>query len=282
MNIVQDRLKSYSPRSKLEELGALKEIYQEIALAALARSEFFKKGAFQGGTALRIVHRLPRFSEDLDFVLFQEDPSFQWKNYLNAIEQEFQSFGIAVHVKERNQFQGAVRTAFLKENSFGKILELTYDRLPSDERTIAIKFEVDTNPPRGSDYESNFLTYPYPFSIITQDLPSLFATKCHAILCRKYEKGRDWFDFVWYLSREIPLNRILLQNALEQSGPYKEKQIELKLTWLQEELSHKISSLDWKKVALDVDPFLKPEDRRQTENWSADLFRSLTKRIRFS
>ncbi len=279
ITIIQERLKSYNSLSKQEELSALKEIYQEIALAGLARSDFFKLAAFQGGTALRIVHQLKRFSEDLDFVLLKPSDSFQWQSYLKAIEIEFNSFGVNLEIKERAAAQGAIKTAFLKEDSFARILELTYDRLPSDEQKITIKLEIDTQPPGGSNFENAFLTYPYPFSILIQDFPSLFASKCHALLCRKYEKGRDWFDFLWYLSRRTPINYLLLKNALYQAGPYKEQEIPYSKKWLFEEFEKKVSTLDWKSAKRDVENFLRPEERKFVENWSRELFQKQIEKI---
>ncbi len=282
ITIIQERLKSYNSLSKQEELSALKEIYQEIALAGLARSDFFKLAAFQGGTALRIVHQLKRFSEDLDFVLLRPSDSFQWQSYLKAIEIEFNSFGVNLEIKERAAAQGAIKTAFLKEDSFAKILELTYDRLPSDEQKITIKLEIDTQPPGGSSFENAFLTYPYPFSILIQDFPSLFASKCHALLCRKYEKGRNWFDFLWYLSRKTPINYLLLKNALYQTGPYKEQKIPYSKKWLCEEFEKKISTLNWKSAKRDVENFLRPEERKFVENWSRELFQKQIEKLEFS
>jgi len=116
------------------------------------------------------------------------------------------------------------------------------------------------------------LTYPYPFSILIQDLPSLFASKCHALLCRKYEKGRDWFDFLWYLSKKSTINLSLLKSALYQAGPYQERDISLNETWLQEELKKKIIDLDWKKVQRDVESFLHLEERKFIDSWGQDFF----------
>ena len=279
ITIIQERLRNYNPLSKQEELSALKEIYQEIALAGLARSDFFKIAAFQGGTALRIVHQLKRFSEDLDFVLLKSSESFQWQQYLKAIEFEFNSFGVNIEIKDRIDAKGAIKTAFLKEDSFARILELTYDRLPSDEQKITIKLEIDTRPPEGSNFENAFLIYPYPFSILMQDFPSLFASKCHALLCRKYEKGRDWFDFLWYLSRNTPVNYLLLKNALNQAGPYKGKKIPYSKRWFHEELEKKINALDWKAAKRDVENFLRPEERKFVENWSKELFQKQIEKI---
>lgn len=279
ITIIQERLKNYNSLSKQEELSALKEIYQEIALAGLARSEFFKLAAFQGGTALRIVHQLKRFSEDLDFVLLKPSDLFRWQSYLKAIELEFSSFGVNLEIKERADAKGVIKTAFLKEDSFAKILELTYDRLPSDEQKITIKLEIDTQPPEGSNFENAFLTYPYPFSLLIQDFPSLFASKCHALLCRKYEKGRDWFDFLWYITRGVPINQLLLKNALQQAGPFKDQNIPFNKKWLLEEFEKKISSLDWKIAKRDVENFLRPEERKFVENWNKELFISQIKKL---
>ena len=138
---------------------------QEIALAGLARRDFFKLAAFQGGTALRIVHQLQRFSEDLDFVLLKPCESFQWQPYLKAIELEFKSFGVTLEVKDRAGAKGAIKTAFLKEDPFARILELTYDKVPSDKQKITIKLEIDTLSPEGSTFENSWLMYPYSFSI---------------------------------------------------------------------------------------------------------------------
>lgn len=279
ITIIQERLKNYKAHSKQEELNALKEIYQEVALAGLARSDFFKLAAFQGGTALRIVHQLQRFSEDLDFVLLIPSKSFQWQSYLKAIELEFNSFGVNLEIKERTAAQGAIKTAFLKEDSFARILELTYDRLPSDEQKITIKLEIDTQPPEGSNFDNAFLTYPYPFSLLIQDFPSLFASKCHALLCRKYEKGRDWFDFLWYLSRNTPLNSLLLKNALYQAGPYQNQTISYSKKWLCEAFEQKISAIDWKSAKRDVENFLRVEQRKFVENWSKELFQKQIEKI---
>lgn len=279
--VIQERLKVYSPVSKQDEINALKEIYQEIALSGLARSDFFKMAAFQEGTALRIVHGLKRFSEDLDFILLDRSDSFKWESYLKAIELEFNSFEINLEVKERATAKGAIKTAFLKEDSFAKILELTYDRLPTDEQKIVIKLEVDTNPPRGSKFENAFLAYPYPFSILIQDMPSLFASKCHALLCRKYVKGRDWFDFLWYISKNTAVNASLLRSALAQAGPYQDQQSQFSHKWICEQFKKKIEEMDWSVAIRDVENFLSQNDRRYVENWSAPFFLKQIEKLKF-
>lgn len=272
LSIIQNKLQSYNISSKQEEENALKEIYQEIALAGLARANFFKAAAFQGGTALRILYQLQRFSEDLDFVLINPSHPFQWKPYLDAIIMEFKSFGIDLETRERAKATTAIKTAFLKEDSFAKILELTYGRSSSDKQKIEIKLEIDVHPPKGSTYASHFLSYPYPFSIVAQDLPSLFASKCHALLCRKYDKGRDWFDLLWYCLKKVELNSTLLKNALYQTGPYKEQNIHFDKKWLINAFEEKIQSIDFKVAKQDVENFLRLDDRRFVQNWCTELF----------
>jgi hypothetical protein len=279
LDIVESRLKEYQPKTKQEEINALKEICQEIALCGLARSEFFKKGAFQGGTCLRILYGLKRFSEDLDFILFKTEKCFSWEQYLKAVELEFASFGLTLEVLDRSQVEGVIKRAFLKENSFAKVLKLQHGFLPSDKQSIKIKLEIDINPPNGSSYQTHYLDYPYPFSVLCQDMPSLFAGKCHSLLCRKYIKGRDWFDFLWYISKKTQINYNLLSNALFQAGPFRGKKIIVNKDWLVENLQLKINEIDWKTVRLDIEAFLKAEDRKFIENWNKALFFSMIKKL---
>jgi len=270
LDIIEDRLRHYSPRSQQEEINALKEIYQEIALAGLARADFFKIGAFQGGTCLRILYGLRRFSEDLDFLLQKSEQTFQWHPFLRSIDLEFRSFGLALEVKDRSDSKGVLKKAFLKDDSFGQIIELRHPLLPSHRQKIQIKLEIDINPPEGSQFSSHYLIYPFPFSIVAQDLPSLFASKCHALLCRPYIKGRDWFDFLWYLTRDTPLNQTHLQKALEQTGPLPPARDFF--SWFLAQMRKKIESIDWNQARRDVENFLTEGDRKQTEAWSQSLF----------
>ena len=279
LDVIEDRLKEYQPKTKQEEINALKEIYQEIALCGLARSQFFKKGAFQGGTCLRILYGIKRFSEDLDFILLLAEKFFTWEPYLKSIEHEFNSFGLKIEILDRSKAEGVIKKAFLKEKSFGKILKLKHDFLPTDKQIIKIKLEIDINPPDGSIYKTHYLDYPYPYSILCQDLSSLFASKCHSLLCRKYNKGRDWFDFLWYISKKATINFELLANALFQTGPFKGKQLNINKAWLIENLRLKIDEIDWKIVRLDVEAFLKSENRKYIENWSKELFYEMLKKI---
>jgi len=279
LKLIEERLKEYSIQNKQDELNALKEISQEIALSTLSRADFFKKAAFQGGTCLRIIYGLNRFSEDMDFVLFHTNPSFLWQPYLYQIQEEFTSYGLHLEAQDRSETDQAVKKAFLKEDSFGELLILTYPRNRSDVQKIQIKLEIDTHPPQGSHYESKFLDFPYPFSIVLQDPPSLFAGKCHALLCRPYTKGRDWFDFVWYVSRKTFLNIPLLENALNQQGPWQDKKIPVTKEWLHSQLMQKIQQTDWEKAKRDVENFLKQKERESLKLWSVPFFLAMLEKL---
>ncbi len=124
VQMVQQRLDSYSVQTQLEEEQAVREITQEIVLAALGRTGFFQKAAFHGGTCLRIFHGLNRFSEDLDFALKEPDESFRLEPYLSSVCNELSAYGYAFEIQSRTQVGGAVRKAFLKDNSIGRLLSL--------------------------------------------------------------------------------------------------------------------------------------------------------------
>ncbi len=276
IRIIEERIRTYNPQSKRDELNAFKEIAQEITLLALSRSEFFKHGAFQGGTALRILYGLPRFSEDLDFILFNPTSNFLWHPFLNEIKLEFESFGLTAEVKDRSEANTAVKKAFLKETSFGKVLQLSYARDRADAQNIQIKLEVDTNPPLGSAFEAKLIDFPTPFSAVLQTPSSLFAGKLHALLCRDYVKGRDWYDFIWYVTRKTEINFTFLSNALDQQGPWKGKlsgtKILIDMPWIVQELEKKVLTIDWKLATKDVENFIKPRELQSLDLWNAAFF----------
>lgn len=279
IKLIEERLKEYSPVSQRDELNALKEIVQEIGLCALARANFFKIAAFQDGSCLRIIHNLNRFSEDLDFIMLKPDKTFVWEPFLKALQFEFTLYNLAFEVIDRSKADNAVKLAFLKDNSFGKVLLFRHPRSSSDKQSIQIKLEIDTNPPSGSSFENNFLNFPYPFSIITQDLPSLFASKCYALLCRPYVKGRDWYDFIWYVSKKIIPNFIHLQYALKQIGPWQNQEINVTSQWLVQALNDKITTIDWQDAKRDAENFLRAHEREALNVWGNEFFLSTIKKF---
>lgn len=278
IDIISARLKKYSPKTVEDEEFALKEILQEIVLYGLSNAKFFAEAMFQGGTALRILHGLPRFSEDLDFLLNQTTPNFNWQRYMKAIVQSCEQFGIIPELIDKTQAGKTVQKMFLKDTSLGKILNLSFKHYPN--KKLTIKLEIDTNPPLGSEAEIKFLDFPISFSVVAQDLLSNFAGKCHALLCRKYIKGRDWYDFLWYVSNSITPNYKLLANALRQLGPWENQKIAVNRHWLFTELTKKINAIDWGKTAADAKPFLNSLDKKGLEVWNKDFFLDRLNKLR--
>ena len=272
VRMIQDRLDGYKCQSTAEEEQALREITQEIVLAALGRTDFFQKAAFQGGTCLRIFHGMNRFSEDLDFALQVSDDSFALKPYLEALSQELAAYGYGLQMDDRSKVAQAVRMAFVKDDSLGNLLHLNYKPATGPLRKLRIKLEVDMNPPAGASFETKYLDFPFPSAVCVFDLPSLFAGKIHALLCREYLKGRDWYDFVWYTARKTAVNHELLSSALAQLGPWQGREVRTDRIWYVEQLRAKIETTDWKRARDDVQRFVKPHELPSLELWSREFF----------
>jgi hypothetical protein len=272
IDLIKERLRRYGATNPLDEENAVKEILQEIALYALWRSDFFDVALFQGGTSLRILHGLPRFSEDLDFLLRAPDPQFDWSPYLSGLIQVAAEFGVKLDAQPPARMDKAIHAALLKNDSVANQLDLSFagqDR----RKAIRIKLEIDVNPPLGSDEATSFLDFPLDYEVRHQDLPSNFALKIHALICRGFLKGRDWFDFSWYVSRDIAPNLSLLRNALIQAGPWKgDAAISVDLAWLKAALSSTIAKIDWKEAGDDVARFLRPAELRSVDLWSERFF----------
>jgi len=272
IEIIQHKLDSYNVSNPVEEEQATKEIMQEIALYGLWRAGFFKVAAFQGGSGLRILHGLPRFSEDLDFMLQTPDPEFGWSGFLTKLLECFEEYGLQSEALPKSSMDRAVRAAVLKNNSFVNQLNLGFYKGHADQK-ITIKLEVDTNPPAGSVYDYTYLDFPTDFEVCHQDLPSNFALKIHALLCRQYLKGRDWYDFNWYIRKEVSPNLPHLQNALVQYGPWEgQDRLAIDEDWVRTELQNKIDDIDWAKAAADVAPFLKVGEQEALTLWGARFF----------
>lgn len=271
IELLQQRLARYECQGPDDQEQALKEILQELMLYALWREGFFEFAAFQGGTCLRILYGLPRFSEDLDFILQSPNPDFSWAGVLDGVNAILSEFGVAAELIDRGRADRAVRQAMLKDDSLGGQLNLAFSNAPPG-RKLRIKLEVDTNPPAGSNWAQRFHDFPTDFSVLVQDLPSNFALKLHALLCRPYIKGRDWYDLLWYIRNDTQPKLDLLQNALQQAGPFAGDGVEVNAVWLQQALLEKIQSLDWAAAKQDVTPFLSPTERHSLSLWGAPLF----------
>ncbi len=276
LELLQQRLDRYQAKDALQEEQALKEIMQEIALYALWRAGFFEVAAFQGGTSLRILHQLPRFSEDLDFMLKQPDRAFAWVSYLQPVLDVFALFGLRPEVLDKSHMDNAIRKALLKDDSIGGQLNLSfYPGLGNNPRTprhLKIKLEIDVNPPSGSDFAYSYLDFPLDFEVCHQDLASNFALKIHALLCRPYLKGRDWYDFAWYVKQGISPNLPHLQAALQQAGAWAGQEFVVDKDWLQTTLLEKVATIDWQAAASDVERFVPVLERPSLKLWSPRFF----------
>lgn len=271
IDLLRKRLQTPAAGNAVQEEQALKELLQELALYALWRGGFFAMAAFQGGASLRILHGLPRFSEDLDFILLKPDPTFQWSHYVESLTTVLEQFGVRCELTDRSRMDKAVRQAMLKDDSIGLQLDLSFFDA-NNARQLRVKLEIDTNPPAGTNTGWHYLDFPVDFEVCAQDLPSNYALKLHALLCRPYLKGRDWFDFAWYSKQKTRPNLQLLANALNQAGPWQDQIESVDVPWLANALSTKISTINWPLAAQDVAPFLPPAEQASLTLWSKRFF----------
>jgi predicted nucleotidyltransferase component of viral defense system len=234
--------------------------------------------AFQGGTSLRILHKLPRFSEDLDFILKAPNPEFSWGDYLPRLIEGLKEFGLQSEVLDKDRMERNVRQAVLKDNSISNQLNLRFYQGHATP-TLKIKLEIDVNPPAGSGFDYTYLDFPLDFEVCHQDLASNFALKIHALLCRQYLKGRDWYDFNWYSKQRVKPNLPHLQAALFQYGPWKDQQLTVTTEWVMHALGEKIASIDWTAAAQDVERFLNLAEKQSLKLWSERFFRTKVERL---
>ena len=278
IELIQQRMDSYKASNPVEEEQATKEILQEVALYSLWRAGFFEVAAFQGGTCLRILHKLPRFSEDLDFILKAPNPDFEWGRYLDKLLEGLQSFGLQSEVLDKSQMDQRVRKALLKDSSVSNQLDLSFYRGHPGQK-LNIKLEIDVNPPQGSGFDYSYLDFPLDFEVCHQDLSSNFSLKIHALLCRPYLKGRDWYDFNWYIKQGIQPNLLHLQAALHQYGPWEGQDIEIDADWLNHTLLEKVATIDWNEATQDVERFLNSADKESLKLWNSRFFTHKVERL---
>lgn len=283
--VIEEMLKSYQVDNIYDRKNAMKEIMQEIVLCGLSRAGFFKEAAFYGGTALRIFYGLDRFSEDLDFSLEQINLDFDLCSYFPVLEKEVKAFGLNVEIQEKQKTKDSnIRSAFLKGNTKEHLL-LFY----ADERVVGsvaknevvkIKFEVDTNPPAFATYEHKYRLLPVPYEIRLYDMPSLFAGKIHAVICRGWQsriKGRDLYDYIFYLSKAVTVNQKHLRARLIDSGYISENQ-ECTLEEIKTMLKNRFDSIDFLQARKDVEPFIR--DTSVLDIWSSEFFKQITEGLK--
>lgn len=283
--VLNQMLSKYQINNLQDKENAIKEIVQEVVLCGLSRGGFFKDAAFYGGTALRIFYGLDRFSEDLDFSLVTQNPNFNLTKYFSYIENETKSVGLNFEVKEKIKTRDSnIKSAFLKGNTKEHILTFyensTDANIINKDEVIKIKFEVDINPPVGATYETKFGLLPSPYQVRLYDMGSLFAGKIHACLCRNWKsrvKGRDFYDYVFFLSMGAKVNLDNLKAKLVQSNYIKED-FNLTIETLKELLNERFANMDFVQAKEDVLPFVR--DKSKLELWSKEFFIEITKNLK--
>jgi predicted nucleotidyltransferase component of viral defense system len=269
MNAFDSMLFQYKAISREEKINALREVMQQIVLAGLSRSDFFEHAAFYGGTCLRLFYDLPRFSEDMDFSLLRANKNFDLQNYFSFIEDEFLSMGKSIEISKKKKQQNTnIESAFLKDAS------QFYDIKFQTEKQVKIKIEVDILPPLNFETENKLLLQPFSFNARCFTLPCLFAGKVHAFLFRNWKnrvKGRDWFDFEWYVQNKVPLNLSHFMARAKQFGdPSGEIKDEKTLKFA---LAKRIRSTDINAVKGDIMPFLR--NLQSVKIWDESYFLKL-------
>jgi predicted nucleotidyltransferase component of viral defense system len=267
-SIVLDMLAKHGKTASTHPELAFREVAQEILLSALAQTDFFNRAAFYGGTCLRLFHGLPRFSEDLDFSLIEKRDDIHLENYFDAIREEFKiaGFEVIINKKEKKMF-GRVESAFLKENTEA------YDIKFQTKKTVKVKIELDTDPPLLFNTEQKVLLDPYSFMTRCVTLPDLFAGKMHALVYRAWKrrvKGRDWFDFEWYVRNEVPLDFKHLQARIKEFNGE-----DVSLDDFKSMLRQKLATTDIEAVKEDVIYYIDSQTLRQLDFWSNDYFLQL-------
>ena len=281
--ILEQMVEAYQPKNNEEKRNVVKEVMQEITLCALSKAGFFDVAAFYGGTALRIFYGLDRFSEDLDFSLMTKNKDFDLSTYVPSLKRIVQSFGLNVEVEIKHKtLDSAIQSAFLKGDTIEQFL-LFY---PNDLVTginknekVKIKFEIDTMPASLATYETKYRLLPIPYSIKLYDEASLFSGKIHAVICRSWKsrvKGRDLYDYVFYLTRNTKFNLDHLREKLIESH-YISQEDKFDVDFVKVLLIARFNEIDFNDAKKDVLPFIK--DTSILDIWSKEFFIAITSQL---
>jgi predicted nucleotidyltransferase component of viral defense system len=239
------------------KVNTMREYLQAYILRILRDEGLFRSTAFVGGTALRFLHNLPRFSEDLDFSSARACSGARAVDFaalVRKIKDELLAAGYNAGATYNDS--KTVRSAFLRFS--GLLFDAGVSNLR--EQKFSVKIEIDTNPPDGATLTTSIVNKYFPLAFLSYDIASLFSGKLHALLCREYAKGRDYFDLGWYLSkwRDITPNIALLVNALKQTKW--DGALPTQTSW-RRLIAAKVEALEWSKVKQDVASFLEnPSD----------------------
>ncbi len=271
-DIYDNMLSAYDLSTEQQKRNAIFEVNQQIILAGLHNGGFFDVAAFYGGTCLRIFHGLQRFSEDMDFSLLSTDNNFDFTRYFQAIIDEFAIVGRSVEIKKKDKKNfGKIESAFLKDTTD------VYDISIQTDKSIKIKIEVDIRPPLNFRTEQKLLMQPHSFMTRCFALPDLFAGKMHALVYRTWKnrvKGRDWYDFEWYVRHNVPLG---FAHFAERVRQFNNEEIERE-TFIAK-LKEKLASANITQVKNDVLPFVK--EPRELDIWSNDYFVQLVDKMKY-
>ena len=272
-NEIYDRMLSqYDLSDTIKHRNAIFEVNQQIILAGLYNGGFFDKAAFYGGTCLRIFHGLRRFSEDLDFSLLSANDSFDFTQYFQPVIDAFALVGRSVDItKKDKKIFGRVESAFLKDNT--DVFDVSFQT----DKSIKIKIEVDTRPPMKFQTEQKLLLQPQAFMTRCFTLPDLYAGKMHALVYRGWKnrvKGRDWYDFVWYVSNNIPLD---FNHLAERISEFNGECISRESFLIK--LNERLATADINQVKNDVLPFIR--NPKELDLWSNDFFLQVADMIKF-
>ena len=273
MTIFDEMVAELNPQTPVEKTNVQHEVMQQIALSGLQRGGFFDHAAFYGGTCLRIFHGLRRFSEDMDFTLTEKNPEIHLEDYFPQIIEAFKLTGREVEIKKKEKKTfGRVESAFLKDNT--DVYDITFQT----EKSLKVKIELDTDPPLGFGTEQKILFKPFSFMVRCVTLTDLFAGKMHALLYRNWKtrvKGRDWYDFEWYVGNKIPLDFVHLQKRIKEFNG-----VDLSKNDFISRLKERLATTNIDLVKQDVLRFLQT-DSQTLDIWSNDYFLQLADMIVF-
>lgn len=283
-SLLRQLLDRYSA-ARVEDFDrALREIMQQVILLGLWRGRFFEHAAFYGGTALRLVHGLDRFSEDLDFSVLEPGGSLDLAGYGASAIRELAAHGIEAEPGSAEEpRESSIQRVSLSANARTTMAaagapQSVISSLPR-ERLLKVRLEVDLRPAPGFSTAPGYLLTPLPFQVRCYSLPDLHAGKMHAVLCRRWRnrvKGRDWFDMVWFAANHPRLRLAYLDQKMKQSGDLGPAET-LNGNLLRSKIEEAVEKLDVNAARREVEPFVR--DHESLRVWSRDFFRAVAARI---
>lgn len=284
MTQIEEIIKSYNPKTIDETKFVIRELVQKMVLIGLSKSGFFSHASFYGGTALRIFYDLNRYSEDLDFTLNYINESFTLDPFINKIKEVALSYGLNLDIVTKNKkIETPIESAFAKLNTYQTFISLNLNQsminLLHKDEIIKVKFEIDCSPALGFESEIKWLDTPEFAKISILDSSSLFAGKIHAILCRNYKntvKGRDYYDFLFYIQKRTKPNMEYLRNKLIDTGKIS-KNDDFNFDILKNMLISRFNEINFEEVKKDASKFILNND--DLSYYSKELFIQMVDKI---